>query len=493
MSRRRKQKTKKPRRIDISPEQAKALIKRASENMSAEDTEVIKGMADTLFFLSQSADQKSQSIRRLLKIIFGSSSERSKDILPPEEPEPNNSGDSDSNPSESDPEESENEGTAKADRRKGGKPKGEGRLKPEDYSGASTEQFACEHLKHGDACPLCRKGKLYFKEPERLVRLTSSAPLQASIYEIERYRCNTCGETFKADLPEHVGKEKYDSKSIAMLCLLHYGAGMPFNRLEHLQASVGVPLPSSTQWDMVVGGAISFFPIMEYLMNEAANGKIIHNDDTTAKILEFMGKRKGDKALQEDKPHRKGMFTTGIVSQLNDHQIALYCTGVHHAGENLEALLKKRQVDYAPIQMCDGLEHNVPKELKTILANCMAHARRKFVEIFENFPEKCKHVILELAKVYHNDAYTREQNMTDHDRLAYHKENSELTMSDLRLWMQKQIDEKEVEPNSGLGQAINYSLKRWEALTLFLKKPGAPLDNNICYAVYGITNVMPHS
>ncbi len=44
----------------------------------------------------------------------------------------------------------------------------------------------------------------------------------------------------------------------------------------------------------------------------------------------------------------------------------------------------------------------------------------------------------------------------------------------------EQIEGKHVEPNSSLGQAINYMLKHWKKLTLFLRVPGAPLDNNIC-------------
>lgn len=239
-------------------------------------------------------------------------------------------------------------------------------------------------------------------------------------------------------------------------------------------------MPSSTQWDMVVGGAIPLYPVMESLMSEAANGDLIHNDDTTAKIIELMKKLKDGEVVHEDKPHRKGMFTTGIVSQTGDRKIAVYCTGVNHAGENLKALLLKRQVEYAPIQMCDGLGHNIPTELKTILSNCLAHARRKFVQTLENFPEKCRHVVMELAQIYKNDAHTRQEKMTDKERLAYHKENSKKIMDDLHEWIQEQIENKEVEPNSGLGQSIKYALKRWEPLTLFLRKEGAPIDNNIC-------------
>ena len=53
--------------------------------------------------------------------------------------------------------------------------------------------------------------------------------------------------------------------------------------------------------------------------------------------------------------------------------------------------------------MCDGLPHNLPGEIKVTLANCLAHSRRKFVEIYENFPDECRYVIFKLAKVYLGD------------------------------------------------------------------------------------------
>jgi len=58
-------------------------------------------------------------------------------------------------------------------------------------------------------------------------------------------------------------------------------------------------------------------------------------------------------------------------------------------------------------------------------------------------------------------------------------------------WLRAQLEEHRVEPNSGLGQAITYLLNHWTPLTLFLRQPGAPLDNNVCDAASGITQIMP--
>ena len=53
-------------------------------------------------------------------------------------------------------------------------------------------------------------------------------------------------------------------------------------------------------------------------------------------------------------------------------------------------------------------------------------------------------------------------------------------MQDFHIWLEDQLEKKLVEPNSGMGQAISYTLSNWEPLTRFLHVPGVPLDNNPC-------------
>ena len=144
-------------------------------------------------------------------------------------------------------------------------------------------------------------------------------------------------------------------------------------------------------------------------------------------------------------------------------------------------MLKRRATELpAPIQMCDGLSRNVPGEFATLLANCVAHSRRKYVEVTEDFPEECRFVLETLRDVYKNDAIAKEQKMSPDERLRFHQEHSQPLMGALERWMEEQFQQRKVEPNSGLGDAIRYMHKRWKKLTLFLRQPGAPLDNNIC-------------
>jgi hypothetical protein len=100
-------------------------------------------------------------------------------------------------------------------------------------------------------------------------------------------------------------------------------------------------------------------------------------------------------------------------------------------------------------------------------------------------------VLETLGGVYANDAVTKEEKMTPVARLEFHRQHSQPPMDALDNWMREQFHQRKAEPNSGLGKAIIYMQRHWKALRLFLRQPGAPLDNNICTAARGNADVMP--
>ena len=353
-------------------------------------------------------------------------------------------------------------------------PAGHGRNPATAFTGAERVRVKHAQLKSGDVCPECREGKVYCqREPKTLVRIVGRPPLQAKVFEMERLRCNGCGEVFTANEPQAAGLEKFDATSMAMTALVKYGAGMPFHRLEHLEKQLGIPLPASTQWEMVKRAAGSIWPVLKELIRHAAQGSVMHNDDTGMRIL---------KLVRNLEDGRTGTFTSGIVSIWREWKIALYFTGWKHAGENLADVLKWRAAELeAPIQMCDALSRNTPKlaGVEVLLANCLVHGRRQVVDVAANFPEECRYVLGTLGKVYLIDAETRQRQLSPESRLLFHQEHSAPLMDELRQWMEAQFADHKTEPNSGLGKAISYLQRHWTKLTLFLRKPGAPLDNNI--------------
>ncbi len=356
---------------------------------------------------------------------------------------------------------------------------GHGRNGAHAFSGARKVSISHPQLASGDRCPDCGRGKVYVqKEPKALVRIVGQAPLAATIYELQRLRCNACGQVFTAEEPEGVAPQKYDETAAAMIAQLKYGSGMPFNRLERMEELMGIPLPAATQWEVVADAAELIKPVRDELLRQAAQGEVLHNDDTGMRVLGL---------VREPSDQRTGVFTSGIVATGAGRKIALYFTGRQHAGENLAEVLKRRAPELsAPIQMCDALSRNVPKlseGVEILVANCLAHGRRQFVEVAQSFPQECRYVREALGRVYYHDAQARQQNLSAQERLWFHQQHSAPVMEQLHGWLQAQLAQKKTEPNSALGKAINYMLRHWRALTVFLRQPGAPLDNNLCEQV----------
>jgi len=463
--------------VELDMDELKDLLQRAEASLDEKDYETIKAVVESYTYIADLLGNKNITIARLRKMLFGANTEKTATVI-------GGGTDSQAPPSG---DEADSETSSKDD--PPAPRKGHGRNGADAYRGAEKIQVPHETLQPGDACPDCQKGTVYeTSRPGVLVRITGQAPVEAKVYQLQKLRCNLCGKVFTAQAPEGVGNRKYDATAGSMIALLKYGSGMPFNRFQGLQGHLGIPLPASTQWDIVYAQAKHLEPIFVELIRQASRGDVLYNDDTTIKILELMGKRAKQHALAEEsvegvarQKQRTGLFTSGIVSTGDGHRIALFFSGRKHAGENLKDVLLQRAVALdPPIQMCDALSRNLPGELKTIVANCLAHGRRQFVEVADHFPEECRHVLEALAVIYRNDAIARKRNLSPVARLEFHQANSGPTMEELHAWLVLQFDQRLVEPNSSLGGAIAYMLKHWEKLTLFLRVPGAPLDNNIC-------------
>jgi len=474
----------KPEIIDVDHKRLRNVAGRAKESLDSEDAELIERVFDSYEYVAGLIQEKNMSIGRLQKMLFGAKTEKTGQVTgeaagtsaaTDSDAAAQNAGESGTGDSDSDDAKSDDEGGEP-----NGKPPppGHGRHGADAYRGAERIEVPHASLEPGAACPECKTGTVYEKPPGVIVRITGRAPLGATRYELQKLRCGLCGKVFTAALPKAAGNRKYDARAAAMIGLLKYGSGLPFNRLEGLQGNLTIPLPASTQWDIVLSAAAGLSPAYRELIRQAAQGEVLYNDDTAVKILALMGERGRQFA---DDAGRSGLFTSGVIAACDGRQIALFFSGRQHAGENLTDVLEHRSTELgAPIQMCDALSRNLPKELKTIVANCLAHARRRFVDVYDFFPEECRTVLAALKVVYRNDAIAKRNGLSAAERLRFHQTESKPAMTELQSWLHRQFDEKQVEPNSSLGGAISYLLKHWEKLTLFLRQSGAPLDNNIC-------------
>jgi len=450
--------------LELQLEELYALSGRLDHRgLQENDYAKLKAMVDTVALQCVAAQDQEISMQRVLRMMFGARTEKTRTLLKTKRKK-------------------KSDGTKKSGGtgKRRGKRKGHGRRPASAYWGAQREQISHPELEAGERCAACEKANLYNpNRPSQIIRLVAQPLVAATVYELEKLRCAGCGKVFSVRSPAAAGEEKYDANVGPMLAVQRYGYGMPMNRIEQMQEDCGIPLPVGTQWELIRDTYNEIAPIWPEFLRQAAQAYLFHNDDTTIKILAVQ-KQIEEEAEQDhepgDKP-RTGMFTTGIIAQRQDVTIALFLSGRRHAGENLQDVLDKRPENLPiPIQVSDGLNRNVPAVTKTHQANCNSHARRGFVDLLKHFPEESAHVLETFRRLYENEAQTKQ--MDAQQRLDFHQQHSAELMSDFKKWLDKKMRGRRVEPNSALGKAITYITKRWKKLTLFLRKPGVPIDNN---------------
>jgi transposase len=276
-------------RIDLTREEIAKLLERIRPALGPEDYGMVENIVQSFVLVSGLLEKKGTTLQRLKNLLFGSKSEKLRDILP--EVEKENTADASAAASGTAGTEGPEAGAAGQDRPKE-KRKGHGRNGAEEYTGAEQSHVPHSSLKSGDPCPVpgCN-GRVYHFEPLVIVRVRGQAPLGAKVTTVEQLRCNLCLKVFCACSPGNFGPEKYEESAASMIAILTYGTGVPFYRLEGLQGNLGIPLPASTQWDIVERAAKLVAPAFEELIREAAQGDVLHNDDTPMKILEYMERK----------------------------------------------------------------------------------------------------------------------------------------------------------------------------------------------------------
>jgi len=485
--------------VTLSAEAGEALIARVHQsNLSADDAGVVERVIRMYFWVVFALQEAKLSAKRLRNVLFGQGR------TPKTPPAPEASSTSSDSRGEGEgrgepalvdeaapdreaagcaggPEASAGEALPQPT---GGHRTGTGHLGADAYVGAERTECRHEELAVGQRCPVCGQGTLYELPPGVEMRIDGHALLSAMRYALQKFRCSACGQIFTAPLPREAGEEKYSARARAVLAVCRYYLGLPFYRLQSYQAMQGVPVPDATQWDQIEKVGDCSYVVFEYLETLAAQGELIYQDDTSVRILTLIKENQAIQAQAEvlglsRAKERTGMFTTALVVKVGERTICLYYCGRAHAGENLAALLEQREADHGkPLVMSDALSRNEVDEASVIRCHCLAHGRRQFSDIAEVFPVECRVVIDVLKQVFDHDEEACDKQMSPQARLVYHQEYSRPIMDRLQQWLQQQVDDRLVEPNSSLGKAMAYMQTHWETLTRFLEIEGAPLDNN---------------
>ena len=269
----------------------------------------------------------------------------------------------------------------------------------------------------------------------------------------------------------------YTYSARAIMAIYRYFGGLPLHRQESIGNLLGVPVNASTVLDQVEKVSDASNPIFNYLKKLAADAKSYQLDDTTNRILDAGKVILPDRKTGKPK-ERSGVYTSGIIAEIEDKKLVLFNTNIGHAGEFIDEILKNRHANTPPpLIMSDALSSNRATVIQEYhLSLCNAHARREFYDLYEHFPDKVKWVLEKYGKIWENNDKCNTK--SPEERLDYHKEHSLPVLEEIKAWGETMLETKEVEENSAFGKAIKYFSKNFNGLSAFCNVAGAKIDNN---------------
>ena len=381
------------------------------------------------------------------------------------------------------------------------------------FPGAQSVPHGIRGLCAGGQCP-CKKGALYPISPAAKILFDAKPLLEAVIHEIERLRCNECGNVFGALLPPEVTeRENYHGatpEAAALSSLARYALGMPDLRLERLQGWLGSPLSNSRQWAIALQSFLTLKPLWEHWLNELAQCPTLLSDDANQKVITLKQEiaeevRLASEQGVSEKDVRTGVQASIIVGLTSDgHEIHAYMTGREHQGESLHRVLQERDATLPPPVVttdaaskaktlrpfpeknADGFHPRAKKKQKTSFAtpvtqaHCLEHLRLAFEEIESHHPLICARVLELIGHIYANDAQAKTQALSPLERRDFHAMHSTPLVAALEAFLDATALEPKAEPNSDLGRTLAYARNHRVAFSEFLRTPGVVLDTNAC-------------
>ena len=249
-----------PEMVEVDDARLEEVLHRVEQALDEKDAQLIRAVFQSYAYVTEMVEDKNTSIMRLRQLFFGSRTEKTKDvtageagrprplprILPPKSPSPRRTKRPPTPPT--------TRTTANLS------PRAMGAMAPTLTRAARGSTCGIRRSMPVIPVPPAAMARSTTRAPGVVVRIIGQAPLAANIYQLHKLRCHLCGQVFTAPAPEEAGCQKYDATAGSMIGLLKYGSGLPFNRLEGLQGNLEVPLPASTQWDIVQCGGGEIWP-----------------------------------------------------------------------------------------------------------------------------------------------------------------------------------------------------------------------------------------
>jgi len=292
------------------------------------------------------------------------------------------------------------------------------------------------------------------------------------IFTVERHVrgkwvCAECETLVQAPVASHIIDKGIPTTGLlAQVLVAKYADHLPLYRQEAIFARAGFAIPQSTLGQWVGTCGVQLQPLVDALREELLTHSVLHADETPVAMLK-PGKGKTHKAY----------LWSYCTTAYDDVKAVVFDFAETRAGENAREFLRIGQDDaWQGTLVCDDYAgYKAMFQLGVTEAGCLAHARRKFHELWD--PHKSP--VAERALKFFGLLYDIErevQALEPDERRRLRQEQAKPIANDFHVWLQAQ--RLRVPDGSAIARAIDYSLGRWGALTLYLDAGAVPCDNN---------------
>jgi transposase len=323
----------------------------------------------------------------------------------------------------------------------------------------------------GCGCELTRIGEVVSEKldiiPQKIRVLRHIRP---------KYACRSCegteddGPTVKiAPAPPQLIKQGIVTPGLLAYILVNkFCDGMPFYRQNKMFERLGVDISRSTMSSWALQAAEKCEPLIKLCLAKLREGDILNMDETPVQVLKEPGRKNTAKSFMW--VARGGPDGKPVVLFRYDPSRA-GAVAVEIVGDFKGFLQTDGYIGYKALGETESITH----------VGCLAHARRKFMEVLKAGSKKKKGtastVVDLIGKLYHLESQAKKANFSPEALMAMREEKVKPILAKIKKLLEESVDA--VPPKSLLGKAVSYSLGQWLRIEAYLQDPRLTPDNNI--------------
>jgi transposase len=295
---------------------------------------------------------------------------------------------------------------------------------------------------------------------------------QPGVFTVERHVrgkwvCGCCEKIVQAPVAPHViDKGLSTTGLLAQVLVAKYLDHLPLYRQEAIFERAGHAIARSTLAQWVGECGVQLQPLVDALSAVLLRQGVLHADETPVAMLK----------PGHGKTHRAYLWSY-CATQFNPIKAVVFDFADSRGGQHPRAFLSlPGEQGWRGKLVCDDFSgYKACFELGVTEVGCMAHARRKFHELWANHGSQ----VGEQALKFFGELYNVEREVAGSDadaRRAARQQRSRLVADALHQWLS--LQRQKVPDGSATARAIDYSLNRWAALTRYIDDGDLPIDNN---------------